>query len=88
MDRKVTRWINWKNLCWVALVGAVGYFLFVEHGEHLFPILPYLILLACPLMHLLMHSHGKHGGHHPGAGQGEEEAYRRGLEEGRRQGEK
>lgn len=32
-----------------------------EHRAHLLGILPYLILLACPLMHLFMH-HG-HGGH-------------------------
>lgn len=35
--------------------------LFSEHRAHLLGVLPYLFLLACPLMHLFMH-HG-HRGH-------------------------
>lgn len=49
---------------WV-LIGflAIGaFFLFTEHRAHLFGILPFLLILACPLMHLF-HSHGGHGGH-------------------------
>ena len=38
-----------------------GYFLVMEHQAHVFP-LPYLLLLACPLLHLF-HGHGGHGGH-------------------------
>ena len=34
----------------------------IEHREHLVGALPYLILLACPLMHLM---HGGHRHHHP-----------------------
>jgi hypothetical protein len=43
--------------------------LWSEHRAHLFGVLPYLLLLACPLMHFFMHGrHGGHGGHrHPGA---------------------
>lgn len=45
---------------WAA--GAVGaYFLLTRHFDHLVQALPYLFLLACPLMHLFMHGH--HGGH-------------------------
>lgn len=34
----------------------------VEHRAHLLGWLPWLILLACPLMHLFMHGgHGSHG---------------------------
>ena len=44
-----------------------GYFLILEHQAHLSEFLnylPYLLLLACPLMHLFMHGgHGGHGGH-------------------------
>ena len=44
-----------------ALVGA--FFLFAEHRAHALSFLPWLLLLACPLMHVFMH--GKHGhGHH------------------------
>ncbi|WP_438839687.1 DUF2933 domain-containing protein [Aromatoleum toluclasticum] len=35
-----------------------------EHRIHLLGILPWLFLLACPLMHLFMHhGHGGHDGH-------------------------
>ena len=42
--------------------GAIAaFFLITEHQAHLWGWLPYLLLLACPLMHLFMH--GGHGGH-------------------------
>ena len=40
------------------------FYLLREHTAHTLGALPYLLLLACPLMHLFMH-HG-HGGHHAG----------------------
>ncbi len=47
--------------------GAVGiYYLLTEHLTHVSQALPYLILLACPLMHLF-HGHGHRG--HRGHGQ-------------------
>ncbi len=39
-----------------------GFFLFEEHRAHVLGALPFLLLLACPLMHLFMH-HGEHGGY-------------------------
>jgi hypothetical protein len=36
--------------------------MFYEHTLHVLGILPYLLLLACPVAHLFMH-HG-HGRHH------------------------
>ena len=39
-----------------------GYFLIPEHQAHVFSALPYLLLLACPLLHLF-HGRGGHGGH-------------------------
>ncbi len=51
----------------VALAGFVGvalYFLVTEHAAHLMGALPYLLLLACPLMHLFHHrGHAGHGRH-------------------------
>ncbi len=44
----------------VALVG--GFFLYTEHRAHLFGMLPFLLLLACPLMHVFMHHGHRHGG--------------------------
>jgi hypothetical protein len=55
---------------WIGLVGfliVAAFFLWTEHRAHLLGILPYLLVLACPLFHLLMHrGHGGpgHGGHH------------------------
>ena len=44
------------------VLGAIAlYFLLTEHRAHFFLALPFLLLLACPLMHIFMH-HG-HGGH-------------------------
>jgi hypothetical protein len=42
------------------------YFLLMEHRAHLsgwLRWLPWLLLLACPLMHIFGHGHGGHGGH-------------------------
>jgi hypothetical protein len=42
-----------------------------EHQTHILEsgLLPYLIVLLCPVMHLLMH-HGSHGGHDHRRGDG------------------
>uniref|UniRef100_UPI003F497276 DUF2933 domain-containing protein n=1 Tax=Cupriavidus yeoncheonensis TaxID=1462994 RepID=UPI003F497276 len=40
----------------------IGYFLWTEHRAHVIQILPFLLLAACPLMHLFMH-HGHGHGH-------------------------
>ena len=61
------RGTNWYFLGFLAIV---GYFLFTEHRAHVIPYLPFLLLLACPLMHFFMHrghGHGHgHGGHEHG----------------------
>lgn len=39
-----------------------AFFLATEHRAHLFGILPFLLILACPLLHAFMHGgHGAHG---------------------------
>lgn len=51
------------------VMGAVAvYFLLSEHRAHFFGALPFLLLLACPLMHVFMHGGhgGGHAGHHSG----------------------
>lgn len=55
-------WRMMLALSGFALIGA--FFLLSEHRAHLLGILPWLLLLACPLMHLLMH-----GGHGHGKGE-------------------
>ncbi len=42
---------------------VAAYFLITEHRAHLFGVLPFLLLAACPLMHFF-HHHGHGGGHH------------------------
>jgi hypothetical protein len=52
---------------WTLLVFAIvgAFFLAAEHRAHIVPLLPWLLLAACPLMHLFMHgSHRGHGGHY------------------------
>lgn len=43
------------------LLGIAGIALILKHRAHVLDWLPYLVLLACPLMHLFMHR--KRGGH-------------------------
>ncbi|MCY1563254.1 hypothetical protein D9M68_1007690 [compost metagenome] len=55
----------WRSRYAIGLVvigGVAGYFLLTEHLVHVVGALPYLLLLACPLMHVFMHR--GHGGHH------------------------
>jgi len=53
------------RLVFVGFALVAGYFLVTEHRAHLFAALPYLLLAACPLMHLF-----HHGRHVDGAGNG------------------
>ncbi|NRP75676.1 hypothetical protein ILFOPFJJ_06599 [Ensifer psoraleae] len=47
-----------------SLAVIVAFFILREHWQHALGLAPYLLLLACPLMHLL-HGHGgdRHGDH-------------------------
>lgn len=55
-------------LGWWFFAAIALFYLISEHRAHLFGVLPYLLLLACPLMHFFMH--GQHGGHgHTGGNQ-------------------
>lgn len=47
---------------WWFFAAIALFYLLAEHRAHFFGVLPYLLLLACPVMHLFMH-HG-HRGHH------------------------
>lgn len=53
----------WQKFAVYGAVTVVLFYLLTEHRAHFFGALPYLLLLACPLMHFFMH--GKHGGHSP-----------------------
>lgn len=40
-------------------LAALGLYLIFTHTGHVLTALPYLILLACPLLHFFGHSHGQ-----------------------------
>jgi len=69
----------WRSRYAIGLLvmGVIAaYFLLSEHRAHFLGALPFLLLLACPLMHVFMHGgHGGHGGghsHHQGGRQDED----------------
>ncbi len=66
----------WRSRYAIGLIviGAVAaYFLLTEHLAHVVGALPFVLLLACPLMHVFMH-HGRGGhGHHDHAGEAQAE---------------
>lgn len=51
----------WMRLIFWCFIAIIAFFLLTEHTAHVFGILPYLLILACPLMHIFMH--GKYHGH-------------------------
>lgn len=58
----------------VAFAAIGGYFLVTEHRAHLFSILPFLLLAACPLLHLFHHR--GHGDSHDDRAQGGDGGHR------------
>lgn len=57
--------LNWVLLGFIVVA---AFFLISEHRAHLLGALPFLVLLACPLLHLFMHrGHGEHGSHGHGS---------------------
>jgi hypothetical protein len=68
----------------IGFIAIAGYFLFTEHRAHAIQFLPFLLLLACPLLHMF-HGHGGHGGHQHGDERGKDDASKRERTEGDRQ---
>jgi hypothetical protein len=62
-----------SNIVLVLFLAIAGFYLITEHKAHVFGLLPFLILLACPLLHVFMHrGHGGHGNDSPSAGRDHE----------------
>jgi hypothetical protein len=70
--RQGRRWFRSRSgIVLLAFLGIAGFFLVTEHTAHVFGALPYLLLLACPLIHFLHRGHkghGRHGGTPPAQG--------------------
>ena len=45
-------------------IAAIGGWLLWSHTGHVLTALPFLLLLACPLMHLMHRGHAQHGSDH------------------------
>ncbi len=55
------------NIALLGFLAIIGFFLLTEHWAHVYSYLPYILLLACPLLHIFGHGgHGGHGGHDDG----------------------
>lgn len=64
----------WRRKLWLVMLSfalVAGFLLLTEHRPHVLGLLPYLLLLACPLLHFF-HGHGhrrdrSETGHHSGS---------------------
>ncbi len=95
MIKKRSFWSSSQGYAAMVLIGAVTYFLLMEHRAHVFQFLPFLILLICPLRHVFMHGKHAHAGQihgketiHEDSRLTDNEAYRKGLEDGQKQSHK
>ena len=60
----------WLGLCFFLAVAT--FFLWEEHKADILGLLPYALLLLCPIVHLFMHrGHGGHAAAHHYGGAGE-----------------
>jgi hypothetical protein len=64
-----------SGLILLGFLVIAAFFLITEHRAHVLGVLPYVLLLLCPLLHLLMHRGHGHG--HAGNEQNEDRSRRR-----------
>lgn len=66
-DLRPSFWRSRTGWVFLGFAAIALFFLLTEHRAHFLGALPYLLLLACPLLHIF--GHGGHGGHeHSGKG--------------------
>jgi len=54
---------GWRTACVFLAFAAIALFLLLsEHRAHAVGLLPFLLLAACPLLHIFMHGGPGHGG--------------------------
>lgn len=67
-DSRRTRFQQVSRYTFFGFAAIAAFFLITEHGAHLLGWLPFLLILACPLLHVFGHGGHGHGGHdHSGA---------------------
>ncbi|MBY5838562.1 DUF2933 domain-containing protein [Rhizobium leguminosarum] len=71
-NHPLSAWSTYTRTVFIAFAAIALVLITYEHRVHVLGILPWLLILACPLMHLFMHhGHGGHSGHdHAGHGTG------------------
>lgn len=58
----LNKWLRSRTgIALLIFLAIAAFFLITEHTAHFFGLLPYVLLLLCPLLHLFMH--GGHAGH-------------------------
>jgi hypothetical protein len=62
-DHPASLWRRPATLAWATVVVIAVFYLLREHWGHVLAWWPYLVLMLCPLMHLL-HGHGAGHSHH------------------------
>lgn len=70
MDQQHARLSFWTTpfgIVATLLAVATSIYLYMVHKDHVWALLPYAFLAACPLMHIFMHRGHGHGGHSHGA---------------------
>ena len=59
----VKDWVrSWIGIASCVALAILALLILRDHAAHVLSAVPYLLLLACPLMHIFMH--GGHGHHH------------------------
>lgn len=53
-------WTRKTGVVLIMFIVIGAFYVVREHFGHVYPYLPYLILLICPLMHFFGHGHGAH----------------------------
>ena len=74
-ERRPKSWLmSWCGLVLVVALGIAAVFLVTEHTAHVLNVLPFLVLLACPIMHFFhRRHHGRPGAHERHGGSAHEE---------------
>jgi Protein of unknown function (DUF2933) len=69
-------WFSRTFFVTIGVLLILAFLIYTGHSAHLLGALPYLLLLACPLMHIFMHGGYHHHGSGPNDNGNETQAYK------------